>query len=217
MIPDLYGYIGAVFVAMIAVPQLLKTMTDRRADGVSVSSWAMQGTGALTFLLYGCRIGSPPQIVGNILPAAGAAAIVILILKTRRVMSAAKAVAATAALATYLAILALALEPLVVGGVAVAMALICRWPQVMASLKSLRNHSASEVSKLTWAITILAMSFWMVYAVIAVDVPVILANIVGISASAIVLVSEMLNDRRRADEISTPATSVAASAPAGRS
>ncbi len=75
----IFAYTGALLVALLALPQVRATVLGRQTEGVSVVSWSLQAATCLTFLIYGIRTVSHPQVVGNVLPVIGAGAIVVVI------------------------------------------------------------------------------------------------------------------------------------------
>lgn len=193
---QVFGYIGAVLVAAIAVPQLVKILRERDADGVSVPAWIMQALCCLTFLIYGLRIAELPQVVGNVLPVAGALGVVAVTLMARKQLS--PVVVFSGAIVTVVYVVALfAIPPIAVGIVAAIWAFIARWPQVVDSIDSSRKGIATTVSPASWYLMIAAMTAWMVYGIMLGDIPVLATNVIGIVASVVILVAEYRNPARR--------------------
>ncbi len=200
---QIFGYIGALLVSALAIPQLVKIMRERDAVGVSVPAWIMQALCCLTFLIYGIRLFELPQIMGNVLPVIGALAIVAVALVSRRQMSVGKIVLAVVATVAYIALM-FVIPPLAVGYVAVVWAFVARWPQVVDSISSSRRGIATTVSPATWYLMIAAMTSWLIYGVMMMDVPVLATNVIGILASIIILIAEYRNKANRTGEL--PAT-----------
>ncbi len=67
-----FAYTGAVLVSILAVSQISRTVVGRNIEGLSALSWSLQALCAGTFLVYGFRTFSDPQVVGNVLPLLGA-------------------------------------------------------------------------------------------------------------------------------------------------
>lgn len=193
---QIFGYLGAILVAALALPQLAKILRERDATGVSVPAWIMQALCCLTFLIYGLRLAQMPQILGNILPVIGALAIVAVALIARDKLSVAGVVVAVIVTALYVALM-FVLPPLVVGSLAVVWGFVARWPQVVDSISSSRRGAATTVSPATWYLMIAAMLLWLVYGVMLMDVPVLATNVIGIVASIIILVAEYRNEGNR--------------------
>jgi MtN3 and saliva related transmembrane protein len=196
---QIFGYIGAVLVSALAVPQLVKILRDRDAAGVSVPSWIMQALCCLTFLIYGLRISEMPQILGNVLPVIGALAIVVVALVARQQMSVGHVVLAVSATVAYVGLM-FAIAPLAVGSLATLWAFIARWPQVVDSISASRQGIATSVSPATWYLMIAAMVSWMIYGIILMDIPVLATNVIGILASIVILIAEYRNPANRQSE-----------------
>ncbi len=192
---QIFGYIGAALVAAIAVPQLVKILREREADGVSVPAWIMQALCCLTFLIYGLRIAQLPQVVGNVLPVAGALGVVAVTLIARKQLSTVVVVLSVLVTVVYVAAM-FAIPPIAVGAMAAVWAFIARWPQVVDSIDSSRKGMATTVSPASWYLMIAAMSAWMVYGIMLGDIPVLATNVIGIVASIIILVAEYRNPAR---------------------
>ncbi len=189
---QVFGYIGAILVSALALPQLVKILRERDAAGVSVPAWIMQALCCLTFLIYGLRLAQMPQIMGNILPVIGALAIVAVALVSRRKLSAGVVVIASLAAVLYIALMFM-IPVLAVGGLAVLWAFVARWPQVVDSIAASRRSVPTTVSPATWYLMIAAMTFWLIYGVMMMDIPVLATNVIGILAAIIILVAEYRN------------------------
>lgn len=199
---QVFGYIGAVLVSALALPQLVTILRDRDAVGVSVPAWIMQALSCLTFLIYGLRIFELPQIMGNVLPVIGALAIVVVALVARQQLSVAYVVLSSLVLVSYVGLM-FVIPPLAVGGLAAVWAFIARWPQVADSVKASRQGVATSVSPATWYLMIAAMGSWMVYGIMLMDLPVLATNVVGIIASIIILIAEHRNPANRIAQAET--------------
>ncbi len=196
---QVFGYIGAILVSALALPQLVKILRERDAAGVSVPAWIMQALCCLTFLIYGLRLAQMPQIMGNILPVVGALAIVAVALVSRRKLSAGVVVIASLAAVLYIALMFM-IPVLAVGGLAVLWAFVARWPQVVDSITASRRGIPTTVSPATWYLMIAAMTFWLIYGVMMMDIPVLATNVIGILASIVILIAEYRNVGNRLTE-----------------
>lgn len=196
-VAQLFAYIGAIGVSLLAIPQLVKILRSRDSAGVSVPAWICQAMCCGTFLVYGIRIFELPQIVGNVLPVAGALAVAGMAVAARREITAPLVAGFFVATAAYLAFL-FAIPPLLVGFVGAGLAVIARWPQVIDSIRNCRNATPTNVSAATWYLLIAGMGSWMIYGVIAMDVPVLVTNVIGVLAAVIILMAEHRNPGNRA-------------------
>jgi len=212
---QIFGYVGAVLVSALAIPQLVKILRDRDATGVSVPAWIMQALCCLTFLIYGLRLTEMPQIVGNVLPVMGALAIVVVALVARKQMSAGLVILAVSATVAYV-IFMFAIPPLAVGSFAVLWAFIARWPQVVDSISASRRGIATSVSPATWYLMIAAMTSWLIYGIMMMDIPVLATNVIGILASIVILIAERRNPSNRRPVSDNDATPSPPSPPADR-
>lgn len=197
LVAQIFAYIGAIGVSLLALPQLLKILRDRDSAGVSVWAWIFQALCCGTFLIYGIVIFEPAQIVGNVLPVIGALAVALMAISARRSIT--FWLIATSALigAIYIAIM-FAIPPLMVGFVGTGLSVIARWPQIVDSIRSSRNGTPTNVSTTTWYFFIGGMGAWMVYGIIALDYPVLITNLIGILSAVVILIAEYRNPGNRA-------------------
>ena len=73
------AYVGATLGVAMVVPQLLRTVRHPDLGGVSPSSWGLTALACLTWLTYGVRTATIPQIPGNVLLVSGAVSIALLV------------------------------------------------------------------------------------------------------------------------------------------
>jgi len=76
--PTLVGSIGAVCTTGAFVPQALRVWRLKRADEISLATFAVFGVGTLVWLVYGLLIGSLPVILANAVTIVLALTIVVL-------------------------------------------------------------------------------------------------------------------------------------------
>ncbi len=62
-----YGYIAAILTTAAFLPQLIKTLTTKKADDVSLITLIMFITGVLFWIIYGYRISSLPIMLANVI------------------------------------------------------------------------------------------------------------------------------------------------------
>lgn len=191
-----FAYTGAVLVSILAVPQIRRTVIGRDVEGLSALSWSLQALCAGTFLVYGFRTFSDPQVVGNVLPLLGAGLVAGTVIYIRKVLSPLQLAVAVVGILGYFSLMLYAVPPIMVGASAVFISLFCRWPQVFTSYKSLRAGTPTSVAKLTWIISIAAMTAWLSYGLLFPDWPVVIGCCISLSASILVLSFEVINSRR---------------------
>ncbi len=174
----LVGFVGAGLGVTMVVPQLLRIVRHPQLPGISAGAWSLTGMACLTWLIYGVRTGSVPQVPGNLLLVSGAAAIVLLVPgRLSRRHRGLSLIGVGAALAT----LALLLPARADGYLAFGIALVSTWPQVFESVATWRARRTSGVSISTWALRIASQVCWFGYAVGTGDRPVLIATVVAMS------------------------------------
>lgn len=198
--PEVYAYFGSALLALSAFPQLVEIARDRRADGVSSTTWLITLAAIVAWMWYGVKTGSIPQLPGNAIGGLSAAAIVALTWKIRGHGWWVTWVPVTA-LVMALSIM-LALTPSVASAAAgIGLATIGRAPQAVESWRCLRIRAQTSVSIPTWLMITVGQASWLVYGLLAGDVPVIWVNvIVGSGAALIVALEKIHPDRLPYDE-----------------
>lgn len=150
------GYLGSALGVAMVVPQILRTLRDRRLPGVSALSWALTAIACATWLFYGIRTGELPQIPGNVLLVSGAVAVVLLVpSRTTPVIRALGLVTA----ASLIGLLASVAPPAVIGGLGGAIGVVSGLPQLVRSLR--RTAAVSAVSPLTWGLRVVSQASWL--------------------------------------------------------
>ena len=197
VVAQVFAYLGAIGVSLLALPQLFKILRDRDSAGVSVWAWIFQAACCGTFLIYGIVIFEPAQIVGNVLPVIGALAVALMAVSARRTVTFGLIAISAMIGAAYIAVM-FAIPPLMVGFVGTGLSIIARWPQIVDSIRSSRNGKPTNVSTTTWYFFIGGMGAWMVYGIIALDYPVLITNLIGILSAVVILIAEYRNPGNRA-------------------
>ena len=188
--------IGGVFLLLImAVPQAWTIWRDRSAIGVSGLTWSLF---CLTFCLwlgYSIRVGNLVVAASNFLGVASAAVLMIGLTRTRgrRPLSPATIVLAIAA--ATMVILGLR-GPMPVIVILLLLGPFVRAPQVVSSWRTLRHGTRSEVSRLTWWMSLAAGVIWMLHGLLFPDLLVAVASAAVIALSAVVLALEYAARRR---------------------
>ena len=189
--------IGGVFLLLImSVPQAWTIWRHRAATGVSGLTW---GLFCLTFCLwlgYAVRVGNLMVAVSNLLGAASAAVLMIGLARAqgRRPLSPA-AVGLAIAAATMLMLGLLGPMPVIV--TLLLLGPFVRAPQVVKSWRTLLHGTPSEVSRLTWWMSLLVGVIWMDYGLLFPDMLVAVASATVLILSIVVLALEYTAYRRR--------------------
>lgn len=182
------AYAGATVGVAMVVPQILRTLRNPNLGGVSPVAWSMTTLACLTWLTYGIRVDSVPQIPGNILLVSGAAAIVLLV--PSRFSVTARALRLGGA-ATTLVLVASVIPAHLVGYLAFAVGFGSGWPQLVDSVASWRSGSTSGVSVPSWSLRVLSQLFWLGYAVSVSDLPVTIAASVALATALTLVLLEL--------------------------
>src|SRR4051794_1414038 len=179
------GYLGSALGVAMVVPQILRTIGNRRLPGVSALSWALTALACTSWLLYGIRTGEIPQIPGNVLLVSGAVAVVLLVPSCTSPLVRALGLAWCAALAGVLALVA---PPAVLGAVGGLLGLFSGLPQLARSMR--RRAGVSAVSPLTWALRVDSQASWLSYGLMLRDLTVALSATFLLTNALLVLLIE---------------------------
>ncbi len=175
------AYTGAALGVSMVVPQILRTLRHPSLGGVSPLAWGLSALACLTWLAYGVRTSTFPQIPGNVLLVSGSVVIVLLVpastTRTRRAL-------VLASSATLVLLFAFAVPASWVGYLAFAVGLVSAWPQVYDSVVGWRRGGASGVSISAWSIRVASQACWLAYALVAGDGPVALSATAALSTAA---------------------------------
>lgn len=183
------GYLASALGVAMVVPQILRTLRDRRRPGVSALSWALTATACATWLFYGIRTAELPQIPGNVLLVSGAVVVVLLVPSGTPKLVRALGLATAAMLLGMLAFVA---PPVAIGGIGGAIGVVSGLPQLVRSLR--RIVAVSAVSPLTWGLRAASQALWLSFAVMLHDVVVAVSAVFLLTNALVVL---LLETRRR--------------------
>ena len=64
---DIFGYFAAILTTLAFLPQLIKTISTKKADDVSLTTLIMFLTGVSSWIVYGFKISSTPILIANII------------------------------------------------------------------------------------------------------------------------------------------------------
>lgn len=203
------GYLGAALGVCMLVPQIVRSLRDRHALGVSPLSWALTGLSCGAWLLYGLRAHELPQVPGNAIVVAGTVVIVLMV--PSRVGERSRAAMFSAA-ALALVLSALLLSPVEVGLIAFAIGTVSALPQMIRSLIGSAG-AASAVSVPSWLLRAVSQVCWLVFAVAERDAVVFTSAIFLLVSSVVLCVVEV---RRRRDTSSSRSQRLASAGPGRR-
>jgi len=179
------GYFASALGVAMVVPQILRTLRDRRRPGVSALSWALTAIACTAWLFYGIRAAELPQIPGNVLLVSGAVVVVLLV--PSGVPQFLRALGLVAA-ATLIGVVAFVAPPAVIGGIGGAIGVVSGLPQLVRSLR--RTASLSAVSPLTWALRAASQASWLSFALMLDDVVVAISATFLLANALVVLLLE---------------------------
>ena len=194
------AYLGSAIGVAMVIPQILRIVRHPHMGGVSPWTWAITVVSCTTWIAYGVRTGSMPQIPGNILLVSGAVAIVLLVpaawSRSVRAVGVALATAVMVLVSTLL-------EPEVAGFFALAIGLTGMWPQVFETVWLRRGMGPSAISLTSQALKVVSQLCWLAFAVLTLDVPVLVAAIMTLSTNFVITGVEIAR-RRSADALPQP-------------
>ena len=64
---EIFGYFAAILTTAAFLPQLVKTLTTKKADDVSLATLIMFIIGVLSWIIYGYKISSIPILIANLI------------------------------------------------------------------------------------------------------------------------------------------------------
>jgi len=191
----LIGFVGSILTISMAVPQAVKVWRDRSGTGVSLPTWTLMLFVYALWLGYALRVGDVASYTANILSLATQIALIAGLLvyqpPAHRSLFSAGTLAASLAFGVigYFA-------PMPVLWTFMAVGMVVRLPQALKSIRTWRNHGASEVSVSTWVIGLIAGTCWMLHGIFMPDPTFTITNIAVIILSLTVIVFEGLNNAR---------------------
>lgn len=66
-VADIVGYIGAVNISIVQIPQFWKTYQSKNADGLSLAMIVLNIFGGMMWLIYGILLNLPPIYGANVM------------------------------------------------------------------------------------------------------------------------------------------------------
>ena len=195
MITTALAIVAGLLGAAMGVPQLrvIARSSVAETQGVSVTTWATIAASCSSFTIYGFTNHSYAIILGNALSLLFGVWVTVRLLHLRG-----KSVAGWVVLWAALGLFALATRstPAIAGWIGTAFAVVQRHPQIVASLRSARSPSAraigSGVSLEAWWLSAVCNGIWVIYALLAHDSIILVANIVMVLQSVTVICVEIL-------------------------
>jgi uncharacterized protein with PQ loop repeat len=182
------AYLGATLGVAMVVPQIVRTVRHPALSGVSPVAWSLTVLACSTWLTYGLRTGTVPQIPGNVLLVSGALAIVLLV---PSVWSRRRRAAALGAAWSALMVVAWTMPAALVGYLALVVGLFSAWPQVYDSVAGLRaGEGTSGVSVSAWSLRVVSQTSWLVYALATRQTAVTLSASVALSTAVLLVAVE---------------------------
>jgi len=192
VLAQVLAYVASAIGVLMVAPQIVRIVRHPALGGVSPWTWALTSVSCSLWLTYGLRSGSMPQVPGNVLLISGAVAIVLLVpaawSRRRRALG-------LAAVAAALILVSTRLSPEQVGFFALGIGLFGMWPQVYETVWLRRGQGPSAISMTSQLLKLVSQSLWMTYALITIDVPVIVAATMTLSTNLIVTVVEYARRR----------------------
>ena len=189
------AYLGALLGVVMVVPQIIRTIRHPHLTGVAPLSWAFTALGCSLWLIFGLRTVTIPQIPGNVLLVSGAVAIVLLVPSAWSRWRRALTLGSSAAVLWTIAFI---IPPHMIGYFAFAIGLYSMLPQLYESVWVNRKATESGLSIPTQILKVSSQSCWLAYAMLAIEMPVIVSAVFGVTTSAAVLVVEVARTRRNA-------------------
>jgi uncharacterized protein with PQ loop repeat len=194
------AYVGSAIGVAMVIPQILRIVRNPSMGGVSPWTWAITATSCVLWLTYGVRSGSLPQIPGNVLLVSGAVAIVLLVpaawSRGRRALLLVTVTGSLVLVSTQLA-------PEQVGFLAFGIGVTGMWPQVYETVWARRGMGPSAISITSQGLKLASQACWITFAVLTLDVPVIVSAIMALSTNSVVTAVELV--RRREAGFALPA------------
>jgi uncharacterized protein with PQ loop repeat len=194
------AYLGSAIGVAMVVPQIQRIVRHPSMGGVSPWTWALTATSCTLWMAYGVRSLSLPQIPGNVLLVSGAVVIVLLVPAawSRRLRA-----LLLGSVVTALLLLSTAMEPEQVGFLAFGIGMGGMWPQVYETVWARRRMGPSAISLSSQALKLASQFCWLSFAVLTVDLPVVVSAVMALATNGVVTVVEL--GRRRTAAAAAPA------------
>jgi uncharacterized protein with PQ loop repeat len=194
------AYVGSAIGVAMVIPQILRIVRNPSMGGVSPWTWAITAVSCVLWMTYGVRSGSLPQIPGNVLLVSGAVAIVLLV---PAAWSRGRRALLLAAVSGALVLGSTQLAPEQVGFLAFGIGVFGMWPQVYETVWARRGMGPSAISITSQGLKLASQSCWITFAVLTLDVPVIVSALMALSTNTVVTAVELV--RRRDAGLALPA------------
>ncbi len=181
------GFAGATIGVMVVFPQIARILRNPGLSGVSAAAWSLTSLACMTWMIYGLRTHSAPQVPGNLLLVTGS--VLIVLLAPNRVSPGRRGIR-LAGVGGTVAAAALLLPARQDGYLAFGIGLVSAWPQVYDSISTWRAGRLSGVSLSAWGLRIASQVCWFSYALATGDRPVLIATVAMISTALTLILLE---------------------------
>jgi uncharacterized protein with PQ loop repeat len=184
------AYAGALLLTSMSLPQIVRIVRDRSAEGVSLVTWLIFALSGASWLAYGLHLQAPGVIAGNVPFLATTLPVVMVLLRWQRGWTWALAATVPVLAAALVLLLLLQLPSAVAGALGVACGLLTTVPQLLESLRQRRAGLPSEVSLATLGLLLAGQCLWLSYGIFRPDLPILLTNTVAVIVTMTLLVVE---------------------------
>ena len=191
------GFIAALCTITMVIPQTRKVWRDKSGVGVSLLTWAMFLCTYAMWFGYSIRSGNVASTSSNIVTNTLLVILVLGLLRADNRQGAVRLGVAIYALAVLFFIIGI-LFPMPVVLTLMLSATIIRIPQVTKSFKTMRDVTPSEVSILTWWLSISASTAWVIHGILLPDMLFVITSGVAFFLAIGVIVPEYIAQARRA-------------------
>lgn len=189
---ELLGLLAGGIGVFYGLPQARQVRAAGHGDGVSVTSWLLMFVTSVMWASFGVRVGAFSVILTNVLATLVNASVVVALLgrstKVLRNLAASVVVLALSVLLAPQALVSAMLVALVFG----------QTPQLLASIRNLRERRDSVVSLHAMAVAITSLFCWEAYAVLSNTPIMILTSTLALAMTGSVATLEILAKRARA-------------------
>ena len=187
---ELLGFIGGGIGMFYGLPQALRIRRLGHGVGVSLPSWLLTFSVSMSWAAWGYGANSPSALIMNICGALVNGSVVLTIMPSMR-----KAILYLLTITAALWFLILTLPDPIVSALLIAL-VFCLVPQVLESLRSLKNGTTSAVSIKALTVALLSNIFWIAYAFVREIHLVFLTSGIAITMIFIVMALELLSQRK---------------------
>ncbi len=187
---ELLGFIGGGIGMFYGLPQALRIRRLGHGAGVSLPSWLLTFSVSMSWAAWGFGAHSPSALIMNIGGALVNGSVVLAIMPSAR-----KAILYLLTITAALWFLILTLPDAIVSALLIALVFFLA-PQVIKSLRSLRNGTSSAVSIRALAVALLSNIFWIAYAFATKIYLVVLTSGIAMTMILIVMTLELMAQRR---------------------